>query len=244
METMHHRNLGVFAIAILIAVPLFAYELALIDGRIVRFQKYRVAGDTLYYVGHDGKEVSLPIASIDLDRTRRLNASERPPLELPGIAAPAPPSNPGREPSLGEVARKLRRKEATGPKRVYTTDDFQLSSPAVQPGTAAAPQDQAVLMERVRSVLHSMQRQTEQQAVQDALGTDLAEITFPERPRWEASFLAARRRYLSLLEQCLSNRRSEFEESRAACSRVSSAQYEVEALSREGRKLAADWKAR
>jgi hypothetical protein len=47
-------------------------------------------------------------------------------------------------------------------------------------------------MERVRSALHSMQMETEQQALQDALGKDFSEITFPERSYWEARFLAAR----------------------------------------------------
>lgn len=108
-------------IAILV-LPLSAHQLVLKDGRIIKFDKYRVTETTVLYVDADGKEIAVPLRGVDLERTQQLNAQESVPLKLPGMVSPA--SGVNDEAPLGDTARKAKGKDKTATKRVYTNDDF------------------------------------------------------------------------------------------------------------------------
>lgn len=122
----------------LLCSPLFAYQLALKDGRVVQFQKYRVEAGRFIYTDDAGKEASVAVSDVDLERTRALNAKETPPLDLSaaGIlganaaanAAQGPAANDSEPASLGDAARSLRaqgKAHAAGQKRTYSDDDVQ-----------------------------------------------------------------------------------------------------------------------
>lgn len=238
------RNLVMLFLAALVALPLCAYDLVLNDGRVINFQKYRVEGDKLFYIGNDGKEVSISLTDVDLGRTRQLNVAATPPLELPGLKNPSEPTSANTPTSLAEIARKVRKSNPTTSKRVFTSEDFSqgdLSSDARTPNNGKT-QDPSELKEMARQVLHELERETDQQAIQEILGAD-ASIQFPERPSWEREVLFVRQKYLSTLRQCLSDRVSEREEMLRACDRFSSVKYDFESLGQKGRKLAANWKS-
>jgi hypothetical protein len=128
--------LGLLLTVLLVALPVFAYEVALKDGRVIRFQKYRATESALLYIDDQGREISIPLDSVDLDRTRELNSQENPPLNLPALVSTSAARNLESQPSLGEMARNLRKKDAAAPsKRVFSNDDV-----ASSPFTAAAEQ--------------------------------------------------------------------------------------------------------
>jgi len=49
--------------------------------------------EKLFYIGEGGKEIAIPLNSIDLDRTRQLNAQEPVPLDLSGMVTPSSKQN-------------------------------------------------------------------------------------------------------------------------------------------------------
>jgi len=112
----------------------FAYQLAMKNGSLVQFQKYRVEGEKVIYSDASGKEVSVPLADVDLERTKALNANETSSLDLsspaakPAENASAGPAGPSDESqSLGDAARALRKDgkaHAAAQKRSYTDDDM------------------------------------------------------------------------------------------------------------------------
>ncbi len=142
-------------VVVLAAVLLLAgttYKVVLKNGSLLEFQKYRVAEGTLYCTKEGSVETAVPLDSIDLDRTRRLNASASPPLDLTE-STPAPAAAP--EQNLGEAARRLRKKPASpGAKHVLTTDDIPGKTAAVSTGTSpqassprgAEPEDGVVVI--------------------------------------------------------------------------------------------------
>ena len=73
-------RIALFALCVLLQADATTYRLALKNGTIVQFQQYRVAGQVVYYTDKDDREVGVPLADIDMDRTRRLNAAASPPL--------------------------------------------------------------------------------------------------------------------------------------------------------------------
>ena len=75
---MRNRNLTLFRLMLVLvmAVPLYAYRLALKDGQTILFEKYRVTEKTLFYAGADGKDVAILLQDVDLERTQKLNAGE------------------------------------------------------------------------------------------------------------------------------------------------------------------------
>jgi hypothetical protein len=91
-----------------IAIPLYAHRLVFKDGRTVQFERYLVTERTLIYTGKDGKEVSVPLSDVDMERTAEMNAGEPVPLVLPGMVLPSQqaannsPEPP--QPSLAEIA--------------------------------------------------------------------------------------------------------------------------------------------
>jgi hypothetical protein len=94
---------------LLLALPAFAYQVALRDGRIVKFEKYWVTEKTLLFTDERGKEIAIPLAEIDLDRTRQLNKQEGTPLNLPSLAESSQEEAVlSSQPSLAEIALRLR----------------------------------------------------------------------------------------------------------------------------------------
>jgi hypothetical protein len=128
------QSLLVAAIASLCGASLLAYQLAMKDGRIVEFKKYRVEGERVFYTDAGGKEVSLALADVDVERTKTLNAKESPPLDLSAAstkladnAAADQAASSSDPPSLGDAARALRKEgkaHPAGQKHAYTDDDM------------------------------------------------------------------------------------------------------------------------
>ena len=77
------RFITVLAAAILSATSVSAHTVVLKDGRLIQFQQYRATENALLYLDDHGKEISIPLTSIDLDRAPELSASDKPPLDLP-----------------------------------------------------------------------------------------------------------------------------------------------------------------
>jgi hypothetical protein len=111
---------GVFS-----ALPSSAQQVALKSGFVVQIQKYHVAGNKLYYVGPDGKAVSVPLDQINMELTQQLNAAEKTPLKLPGMSATNETDRDDRAASLGEQAKRLRPEDSKATnQRVFTDDNF------------------------------------------------------------------------------------------------------------------------
>jgi len=232
------------AILIFVTLPLFAYEVALKDGQVIQFQRYRASETALLYIDDQGKEISIPLDSINLDRTRELNAKENPPLNLPGLIKSSDSGATNNQQSLGETARKLRANRPQTAKRIYDNADFQSTSVDIQGQTLNKDNrpDPRKDREKLSQLLHLMERFTNQEALESILGKD-ADVRFPNRPAWERELLAARSNYLSNLKQCLSDRVSEIEQTYKACGQYNKFEGEYDFLSREGRARAALWKS-
>ena len=99
---------GLLLILFVLALPAFAYRVALKDGRVVKFRKYRVTENTLLFIDEDGKEIAIPLSDVDLDRTRQLNEKEDVPLNLPGLVPSSQGAAQLAEPSLAEIALQVR----------------------------------------------------------------------------------------------------------------------------------------
>lgn len=210
----------------------------------MKFQKYRASGTALLYIDDKGKEISIPLSSVDLDRTRELNAKENPPLNLPGLIESSDSGATNNQPSLGEAARKLRENRPQTTKRIYDNADFQSTSVDIQgqtPNKDNRP-DPRKVREKWSQLLHLMERFTDQEALESILGKD-ADVRFPNRPAWERELLTERLKYLSSLRQCLSDRVSEIEQTYGACGQFKKFGAAYDSLSREGRARAALWKS-
>jgi hypothetical protein len=236
--------LGILAILLLVPVLVFAYEVVLKDGRVIQFQKYRASETALLYIDDQGTEISIPLSSVDLDRTRELNAKENPPLNLPGLTKSSDSSATENHPSLGETARKLRKNGPQTAKRVYDNTDLQSTSVDAQWQTLNKEigEDPRKNRDKLSQQLHQLERFTDQQAIEVILGKDVI-VQFPNRPAWESKMLAERLKYLSSLRQCLSDRVSEHDEMQRACGQYNNFKAEYDSLSQEGRARAADWKS-
>ena len=129
MNWVFRRFRKVLTVSLLVVFPACAYTLVLKDGRLIKFQTYRATESALLYIDDQGREISIPLSSIDFDRTAQLNAEEKPALVLPGMQAQKIIENNEPQPSLAEVARKT--KSTTTPaKRVFTDDDVVHSGQA------------------------------------------------------------------------------------------------------------------
>jgi hypothetical protein len=240
---------GLLPLLLLAALPVFAYTVALKDRRVIQFQKYRATETALLYVDDQGKEISILLDSIDLDRTRELNTKENPPLNLPGLITTLSSPNPDSGPSLGEIARNLRAsqtaKEIASTSHTYTSDDFAPGAPTEEveahtsggQGFFQAWRSQAV---KLQAEFRALEIEPEQEAIKRALGSR-SESRFPERDSWERRFLLARGNFFRNLQMCMSDRASDSEEKPKACSGLASQQHEYEALKLEGIRLATYW---
>lgn len=129
------KPIAVGLFVLFVCWPALAYQLAMKNGTVVQFQKYRVEIGKVIYMDADGKEVSVAIADVDMERTTALNAKETPPLDLSGASTkPAGASGTSQaagtsdESSLGDVARNLRAQGKAQPpsqKRTFTNDDVR-----------------------------------------------------------------------------------------------------------------------
>jgi hypothetical protein len=121
---------------VLASTAAWAHRVALKDGSIIVFDKYRVTEQSLLYIDGAGDEIKVPLSEIDYDRTRTQNQTDTAPLNLPGLALSTPPASGNTEPSLAAVAHQAHQgqtKTATG--HVFTDDDF----PSTRYRESAAP---------------------------------------------------------------------------------------------------------
>jgi hypothetical protein len=268
-----HRVLTI-AFAVLFLAPLLcAYDVALRNGSVIHFQKYRVVNNELLYTPEGGQERSVLLSDINFARTRELNVKENPPLDLAGWIdkmnaakkSPAPPKPP--PPPLGDVARQLGLKgEVDAEGRVFTNDDFPSSpippapansaaSPSRGPNAAASPSptanaaadnsDWAASKAKIELFLRRTENLTEQQYANKMLGPDLADVQFPGRSSWQTKILAEHQRYVVDAELCISDRVSDMgRRQNAACSKLDDDKYSVQSLREKGQASAQEWKSR
>jgi hypothetical protein len=136
------------------------------------------------------------------------------PLNLPGLVTTSATVNSDVQPSLGEIARQLRArqaaKEIAPTNHTYSSDDFAPAAPTEEIGVPAsggqrnfqAWKSQAV---RLQAEFHALEIEPEQEAIKRALGSH-SESRFPERDSWERRFLLARGNFFRNLQMCMSDR--------------------------------------
>jgi hypothetical protein len=191
---------GLLAILLMVALPAFCYEVALKDGRVIRFQKYRASETALIYINDQGKEISIPLSSIDPDRTRELNTQENPPLNLPGLITTLSSPNSDSVPSLGEVARKLRKDQTKEKRRAYTTDDLVPGSPEVPDLPVAQSSEPDAWRQRLNEVRKKMEPfENMDSAGLARLALGNLEVDFPGRKEWQEQLFEQKKIILDLV---------------------------------------------
>ena len=203
---------GLLPILLLWALPVSAYTVALKDGQVIQFRKYRATETALLYVDDQGKEISIPLASVDLERTSELNTKENPPLNLPGLIATSPGRDLDSQPSLGEIARNFRKKDATAPStRVFSNDDV-----ASSPFTGAAeplplqnsnPDTWQDRLDAYKATVGPLENMDATRLARAVLG-DL-DVDFPGRREWEEE-LSSRKQGVVTALQTASRQYEEF----------------------------------
>ncbi len=202
------------------ALPVFAYEVALKDGRVIKFQKYRATETALLYIVDQGKEISIPLSSVDPDRTRELNIKENPPLNLPGVIAASASGNADSLPSLGEIARKLRKDEPRAAKHAYTTDDLASGSSEESnsgPVKGSDPETWRRRLDDVRKKMEPFKNMDSAELARLALGN--LDVDFPGRKEWEDRLFEQKRIVLNLAQDA-ERAFQEYQELRDAMTRV------------------------
>ncbi len=192
---------GFLGVLLLVVLPVFAYEVALKDGRIIHFQKYRVTETAVFYIDDQGKEIAIPLSSVDLDRTRELNAKENPPLILPGLIPTSVSSNLDNQPSLGEIARKLRKDEPKATKRAYTTDELATGPSEAFELPAAQSSDPDAWRQRlddVRKKMEPFEKMDSAGLARLALGN--LDVDFPGRKEWQEQLFEQKQMILDLVQ--------------------------------------------
>jgi hypothetical protein len=203
---------GILATLLLVAVPVFAYEVTLKDGRVIQFQKYRVTETALLYIDEQGGEISIPLDSVDVDRTRELNIKENPPLNLPGLITTSASGNVDSQPSLGEIARKLRKKDATATSRRVLSNDDVASAPLAVGGGAlplqnSNPDTWQARLDSYRATAGPLENMDSNKLTRAVLG-DL-DVDFPGRREWEEE-LSSRKQAVVTALQTASRQYEEF----------------------------------
>ncbi len=241
--------------AICLAPSLCAYDVALENGSVIHFQKYRVADNKLIYLSESGEELSVPMSDINLSLTRQMNEKEKPPLELPGLTGNAK-TKQSPEP-LGDVARQLGVKpESDAEGHVFTNDDFPSSPVPPEPAKATTSRspaangaksnaDWASSKAKIELFLRKTGNLTERQYADRTLGPDLADVEFPRRSSWQAELYAAHQEYVADAKLCISDRVSDMgRHQNAACYKLDSDKSRVQTLREKGQGLAQEWKTR
>jgi hypothetical protein len=190
-------------IAAMLAPLAFAHKVALKTGRVIQFESYQVTADLLLYTDSTGKKVKVALNDIDFDRTRELSASDKPPLDLPGLTPPATSGNSNIQPSLGEVARNLHIKGVTvASKRVLTNDDVA-SIPAVDseplPTQDSNPDTWRVRMNAVRATTTQFEDMTAVLLGRTVLGN--LDVDFPNRRAWEEELFSRKEAVVTALQK-------------------------------------------
>jgi hypothetical protein len=199
-SSMQNRNLILFWLTLvaLIAVPLRAHQVALKDGKTIQFERYHSTETMLFYTAGDGKEVAIPLKDVDLERTRRLNATEPMPLDLPGLIPPG--GTNGGEPSLADIARQQRKGISVTPaKRVLTDDDVPHASPAVAHVQVAPPEDARLDTKPIQKIIDKLANKSQTQLASEAAG----DIQFPDRDAWEKKLYGQGQRVLRFAQSYL-----------------------------------------
>jgi hypothetical protein len=264
----------VLGMAMLFLAPLvFAYEVALRNGTVVHFEKYRVVNNELLYLAPSGEERSILLTDINFARTRELNVNANPPLDLASwidkmnaARKSAPVQKPAPKP-LGDVARELGLKPEPGVEdHVFTDDDFPSSPvPPPPPAAAAAPRpagnpvaaqaaaantsaataDWAASKAKIQQFLEKTAGMTEGEYAARSLGPNLADVQFPRRDSWQSGIYTAHQRYVTDAQLCISDRVSDEGRAQAiVCSRLDTDKNNVHTQREDGKARAQAWKSR
>jgi len=244
-----------------------AHKVALKDGRIIQFEKYRATEN--FYTDSAGREVKVLLSDIDANRTKELNASDPEPLDLPGLLVPnqQPVNNANASQSLAELAKKMRTTAAAAKaKRVFTDDDVLHSSGSDGPPLLQSDSsDWRSIADQLSSTADSLSEMTPSQLQQSALG-ELASVQFPGRDDWAGRLENARNKVLEVFRDGIKNfieyhetadglknvkgLWSKGEEDKynealkmayRALSSMQSAQSKYDAVASEGRTMAQNW---
>jgi hypothetical protein len=180
------------------AVPLHAHRLALKNGQTIQFEKYQVTETKLFYTDGDGKEIAIPLADVDLDRTQRLNAQEPVPLDLPGLGVTNVTGQ-----SLGEIARQqMKTTPGSAAKRVFTDDDVVHSSPpapTAQTVRIAPTEDIQPHNEPAQKIIDKLANKTQTQLANEVVG----DVQFSGRDAWEQQLYSQGQRVLKFAQSYL-----------------------------------------
>jgi len=234
-----------------------AHRVALKDGHIIQFEKYRVVEGQLFYVNADGKEVQVALSSVDLERARILSADDSPPLNLPGLMPQDAPVASSTGQSLGDIARQVRTKDTkVTTRRTFTDDDVAHVSATSPPeaktlSTTSSDEQYQSAMERLKKSTDDLATRTPRQLGQSIAG----DIQFDGRADWEQKLYEAKEKFVSvartsynLIQRTIDAPTAEERAAaklamdRTAYNDVLNAQTPYDSLKIEGAKKAADWK--
>lgn len=271
MRVRLHLVAGLGFAMVVLAPLLCAYEVALRNGTVIHFQKYRVVNNELLYISGSGEERSVLLSDVNFARTRELNEHENPPLDLQSWIdqmnkeRKAPAAKPALP--LGDVVREMGLKgEINTEGRVFTNDDFpsspagsaasRVTTPASSSENAAAPastvtnaansvSDWNAHKAKIAAFVEKTQGLTEQQYAARILGPDLVEVDFPRRSSWQTRLYAEHQRYVADAKLCISDRISDQGRHRdAACARLDTHKSNIQSMREEGKTAAQEWKSR
>jgi hypothetical protein len=185
------RHLLAFPVALLLVGSVDAYQLALKDGTRIRFVAYRTTETTLFYTDEHNHESSIPLSSIDLDRTQQLNAEERPALILPGMAVQPAARSSVSTVSLGEAAHNVSKAPTSTAKHTFTDDDVRHSvgDNGSQPSPNVNSADEArSTLDEAEKFANTLAGKTARELAELEVG----EVQFNGRDRWEQKLAAQR----------------------------------------------------
>jgi hypothetical protein len=180
-----------------------AYHVALKNGQVIEFQKYRVTETALLYIDPAGNEIHLKLSDINMERTQQLNLSEKAPLDLPGFVQKPLPATPSsdNQPSLGDLARKAHK--GTTNKRVFTNDDVATTSPdSSGPGSSSQGSDPDAWRDRVddvKATMKSYEAMSPDRLAEAVLGN--LDCNFPGRRAWQDQLITQRDSVVAALQK-------------------------------------------
>jgi len=228
---------AVFALIMLCYLPLYAHQVALKNGFVIHFQKYRVADNNLYYLGDDRKEVSVPLNTINMELTQQLNTAEKTPLKLPTEATTKAVSDGSQPASLGvlaqriaDVARKNQTKDAhITAKRVWTSDDF--SSTGEEESTVPLTQTPESVSETLRE-FRALDKEKLGAAVLKM--ANAPDVNFPDRRNWEQELFEAKQAWMDQLDRMVGHKDSSKDSQNTEIQLAQGAKSNFERISEQG----------
>lgn len=195
------RLLGTLVVLMLLAIPAYAYRVILKTGQVIEFQRYRTTENLLLILGKRGKEIAIPLSSIDLDQTQKLNANESPALDLPGMQVQKTQTDAKLQLSLGEAARKLTKANSSSSKRVYTDDDVAHSGLAASTpasNLSSNPDTWRDRLDAMRTTVTSMDSTAASELAHKVLGN--LDVDFPGRREWAEELFSRKETLVSALQ--------------------------------------------